>query len=95
VAKSINIMPKETFTIYCTSAARDGKGGVFAVGQKLSLDSKEAAHKLLASRRFSLKEEDATAAKAKLEKAEKAKASDASKDAEIAALKKQIASAKK
>lgn len=88
-------MPKDNITIYCTAAARDGKDGFYKVGQKVEFDEKEPAHKLLATGRFSVKKEDAEAAKEKLEAEAKAAKSDSSKDDEITKLKAELAAAKK
>lgn len=89
-------MPKDaTTTIYCTAAARNGKGGFYKVGQKVEFDEKEPAHKLLATGRFTTDKDTAEAAFEKLKKASEAKQSDASKDEEIAKLKKQLAAANK
>lgn len=89
-------MPKDPTTIiYCTAAARDGKGGFYKVGQKLEFEEKEPAHKLLATGRFTKEEELAKLAKANLESEAKTKESEALKDEEIAKLKKELAEAKK
>lgn len=65
-------MPKaKSKTIYCLSPARDGKGGVYKVGQKIAdLEESTAAH-LLSSKRFTEDEKEAKEAAAKLAKAEK------------------------
>lgn len=89
-------MPKsKTKTIYCIAPARNGKGGTFKVGEKLAdLDEEKAAH-LLSSKRFTEDEKEAKAAVAALADVEKTKEADASKDEEIAKLKKELAEAKK
>lgn len=89
-------MPKaKTNIVYCTARARDGKGGVYELGQKVECDSKEKAAVLLASNRFTEDPEVAEKAVAKAKAAAKAVAVDKSKDDEIAKLKKDLATAKK
>jgi hypothetical protein len=94
--KTTTIMPKEPTTIiYCTAAARDGKGGFYKVGEKLEFDKKEPAHKLLATGRFTTDPEVAKEAKSKISDKAKAAEADAAKDDEISKLKEELAEAKK
>ena len=89
-------MPKDPTTIiYCTAAARDGKGGFYKVGQKLEFDEKEPAHKLLATGRFTTDPKVAKEAESKITDKAKAAEVDAAKDAEIAKLKEELAEATK
>lgn len=68
-------MPKDPIKpIYCTAQTRDGKGGKYKVGQKLELDDKEAANKLLATGRFTEDKEASEKAVAHFAKKEQANA---------------------
>jgi hypothetical protein len=91
-------MPKPTTknrTVFCTSSARDGKGGIYEIGQKVECETKEAADQLLSSNRFTNDKEIADAAVQKAEDEAKAQAVENSKDAEIAELKKRLAASNK